>query len=89
MLFSDALFWVFFEEKYFLHIAEKVIERMEKYFQNRRQKKKTHKNSVMSVYMHMRHFLVLVMLSQILCLMLVILSVALKSYKEVQHVQSF
>lgn len=57
-------------------------------FSKQKREKENHKEAVMSICVHMRHFLVLIMLFQTLCLMLVILSVVLKSHKEVclQHV---
>lgn len=92
MLFSGVLLLFFsFSKDNISYISQRKSMKAWRNIFKTGDRKKPHKNSVMSIYAHMRHFLVLIMLSQTLCLMLVILSVVLKSYKEVrlQHVQSF
>lgn len=90
MLWSGALLWSFIWSIIFLIYSRESHWKHGEIVSKQETEKKP-KNSVMSIYVHMKHFLVLIMLSQTLCLMLVILSVALKSHKKVypQHVQSF
>lgn len=74
-----CLFDCFPNVTFLTQISDKVSESTDKYFQKQKTEK-NHKDAVMSIYVHRRHFLVLITLSQTLCLML---SVVLKSHKEV------
>lgn len=91
MLFSKLCsvgfgFDLVFKTKYSLHISKSMKEGANIFKTEGR--KMVHKDAVMAMYVHTRHFLVLIMLSQTLCLTLVVLSVVLKSHKEMclQHV---